>query len=104
MANYNAKGAFVLPRHLQIKNGVNIEQLSVNRTLTYKDSQLQRLDAQSLGLEVVLPAEKDGAMFVINCQGNPITVKDPAGVTVKALSVGEGALVACDGTSWKQFI
>ncbi len=104
MASYNGKSAFVLPRHLQIKNGVNIEQLSVNRTLTYMDSQLQRLDAQGAGLDVILPAEKDGAIFVINCQGNAITVKDGAGVTVKALSVGEGALFGCDGTSWKQFI
>lgn len=104
MANYNAKGQFVLPRHLRLKDGVNIESISVNKTLTYQDSQHQRLDASVGSLEVILPEEKNGAWFIINCQGNPIDVKDPAGTRVKLLSVGEGALVACDGTSWKQFL
>ena len=104
MANYNAKGAFVLPRHLQFKDGVNIEAIAANRTLTYKDSQFQRLNASVGALDVILPAEKNGAMFVINCQGNSFTVKDDGGSTIKVLSVGEGGLFACHGTSWKQFI
>ena len=64
----------------------------------------QRLDAQSALLEVILPEEKNGAVFIINCQGQSFTVKDEAGTTVKVLSVGEGCIVACDGTEWKQFI
>lgn len=102
--SYTDKAEFKLPRHVVKKGGVNIEQISGNRTLTYLDSQFQRLDAQSSGLDVILPDEKDGAYFVINCQGNGFTVKDPAGATVKALSLGEACLVACDGTSWKQFL
>lgn len=104
MAEYNGKQAFTIPRHIRLKDGVNIQQISENKTLTYKDSMLQRLDAQTTSLDVILPIEKNGGVFVINCQGQSFTVKDGAGVTVKALSVGEGALFACDGTEWKQFI
>jgi len=102
--SYTDKAEHKIPRHLVHPGGVNIEQISGNRTLTYKDAQYQRLDAQSGSLEVILPAEKDGAWFVINCQGNSFTVKDPAGTTVKILSTNEGGLFACNGTSWKQFI
>ena len=59
---------------------------------------------RSGSLEVILPEEKNGAMFVINCQGNSFTVKDEGGATIKILSVGEGAMFCCDGTFWKQFI
>lgn len=104
MAEYNGKQAFTIPRHIRFKDGVNIEQISGNKTLTYKDSMFQRLDAQSGGLEVILPEEKNGGFFVINCQGNSFTVKDANGTTVKILSLGEGGLFACDGTNWKQFI
>jgi len=102
--SFTDKAEFKIPRHIVQPGGVNIEQISSNRTLTYKDAQYQRLDAQSGSLEVILPEEKDGAVFVINCQGVAFTVKDAAGVTIKALSLGEGALFACDGSNWKQFI
>lgn len=104
MAEYNAKQAFTIPRHIRFKDGVNIEQISANKTLTYKDSMFQRLDAQAGSLEVILPQEKNGGVFIINCQGQSFTVKDAAGVTVKVLSVDEGCIVACDGDVWKQFI
>ena len=101
---YTDPNPFKLPRRLEAEDGVNIEQISGNRTLTYSDSQYQRVDAQSGGLDVILPAEKNGSWFVINCQGNAFTIKDANGATVKGLSVGEGALVCCDGTAWKQFL
>ena len=102
--SFTDKQEYKIPRHIVQKGGVNIEQISGNRTLTYKDSQYQRLDAQVGSLEVILPEEKDGAMFVINCQGNAFTVKNAAGVAVKALSLGEGGMFCCDGSSWKQFL
>lgn len=101
---YSDKQEYKVPRHLVHPGAVNVEQISAHRTLTYKDGQYQRLDAQSGGLNVVLPAEKDGAWFVINCQGYGITVKDAGGSTIKALSVGEGGLFCCNGSSWKQFL
>lgn len=102
--SFTDKQEYKIPRHIVQKGGVNIEQISGNRTLTYKDSQYQRLDAQSGSLEVILPEEKDGAMFVINCQGIAFTVKNAAGTTIKALSVGEGGMFCCDGSDWKQFL
>ena len=101
---FTDKQEFRIPRHVVQPGGVNIEAISGNKTLTYKDAQYQRLDAQSGGLDCILPAEKDGAWFVINCQGNALTVKNDAGATIKALSVGEGGIFACNGTDWKQFV
>ena len=101
---YTDETPFKLPRRIQFRDGVNIEQISTNKNLSYQDSMYQRLDAQSGGLEVILPQEQDGAMFVINCQGNSFTVKDADGTTVKILSVGEGGLFCCDGQNWKQFL
>jgi hypothetical protein len=102
--SFTDKQQFNVPRHIVQKGGVNIEAISGNRTLTYLDSQYQRLDASAGSLEVILPEEKDGAMFVINCQSNSFTVKDAAGTTIKILSTGEGAMFCCDGSAWKQFI
>ena len=102
--SFSAKQEFRIPRHIVQPSGVNIEAISANKTLTNRDSQYQSLDAQSGGLECILPDEKDGAMFVINAQGNAITVKDGAGNTIKALSLGEGGMFCCDGTNWKQFL
>lgn len=101
---FSDKAEFKIPRHIVQPGGVNIEQISANKTLVYSDAQYHRLDAQSGGLDVILPDEKDGAVFVINCQGNSFTVKDDGGATIKVLSVGEGGLFACDGETWKQFL
>ena len=102
---FTDKQEFNVPRHIVQKGGVTVEQIATNKILTYKDSQYLRLDATVGSLECRLPEEKDGAMFVINCQGNALTVKDSTGgTTIKALSVGEGAMFCCDGTNWKQFI
>ena len=67
---FTDKAEFNVPRHIVQKGGVNVEQISADKELTYKDSQYQRLDAQSTGLNVDLPAEKDGAMFVMVQAGN----------------------------------
>jgi hypothetical protein len=101
---FTDKAEYKIARHIVQPGGVNIQQISVNHTLTYKDAQYQRLDAQSGGLVVTLPEEKDGAMFVINCQGNSFTVKDAAANTIKVLSLGEGCMVCCDGSAWKLFL
>ena len=101
---FSDKAEFNVPRHIVQKGGVNIEAISADKVLTYLDSQYQRLDAQTTGLNVDLPALKDGAVFVINCQGNGLQVRDQASSNLKLLSVGEGAMFCCDGSSWKQFI
>jgi hypothetical protein len=99
---FTDKQEFNIPRHIVQKGGVNVESITGDVTLTYKSAQYQRLDADTTGHTVNLPDVKDGAMFVVNCQGNAITVSG-TGVS-KLLSVGEGAMFCCDGTNWKQFI
>ena len=56
MANYNAKGQFVLPRQLRLKDGVNVETLADAKTLDKASSMIQILDPDSVGRVVNLPA------------------------------------------------
>ena len=94
---------YKIPRHIVQPGGVNIEAITADKVLTYKDAQYQRLDC-SVGLNVDLPELKDGAMFVINCQGSALQVRDQDSSNLKLLSVGEGAMFCCDGVNWKQFL
>ncbi len=101
MASYNGKGAFVLPRALQLKNGINTETIVGVHTLDYYDSQIQILTNNSgVALDCYLPALKDGAFFFVRSVGaNEIHVRD-ASTTYAACATGEACLVACDGSSW----
>ena len=100
MANYNGNGAFVLPRALRIKNGVNVETITVDRTLTLKDSMVQLLDNSTAGtLDLNLPDYKEGAIFAIKSTGSQsIIVKRASGSTVATVAAGEGALLVCTGS------
>lgn len=105
MASYNSVQAFKVARHFQFKNGVNVESIVDNKTLTYKDSMIQVLDVDS-NRDVILPAEKDGAIFMIKNENSTyaITVKNASSATIETLAVGVGAIFACNGTAWKTVI
>ena len=105
MASYNSIQAFKVARHFQFKNGVNVESIVDNKTLTYKSSMIQVLDIDS-NRDVILPAEKDGAIFMIKNENSTyaITAKNDSSATIATIAAGEGAIVACDGTAWKTVI
>ena len=106
MANsYNSSQAFKVARHFQFKNGVNVESITGNKTLTYKDSMFQVLDPDA-ARDVVLPAEKDGAVFFIKNESASfaLTVKDDGASTIATIATEEGAIVVCDGSDWKLVI
>jgi hypothetical protein len=104
-SNYNSAQAFKVARHFEFKNGVNVESIVDNKTLTYKSSMIQILDVDS-NRDVILPAERSGAIFIIKNQDTvyAITIKDPAGATIVTLTATQGCIVASDGSSWAQAI
>ena len=104
MAQYTGKTFFTLPRPLAYKNGVNIETIAANKTLTYFDSQFQILtdSTASASREVLLPEPKNGAWFLIrNDSSAPseYAVKS-GGSTVATVQIEKGALFVCDGSTW----
>jgi hypothetical protein len=106
MANsYNSSQAFKVARHFQFKNGVNVESITANKTLDYKSSMFQVLDPDA-ARDVVLPAEKDGAVFFIKNESASyaLTVKDDGASTIATIAADEGAIVVCDGSDWKLVI
>ena len=45
-SDYNSAQAFKVARHFEFKNGVNIESITANKTLTYKDGMFQSFDTR----------------------------------------------------------
>ena len=100
---YTDKAEFNIPRHVVQKGSVNPETITVNKTLVYSDSTYQLLKNVTGGLDVILPAFKDGAHFWIKSRSSStstITVKDAAAATIVALGAGEAVLVVSDGSAW----
>lgn len=103
MAKYNGKSKFVLPRGLQLKNGVNVETITTVKIFNQLDSQIQVLTNNTGGgIDVKLTAPKDGAFFFISSAGaNDIHVRDAGTTTTYAvLAANEGCLIASDGSDW----
>lgn len=103
MAGYNGKSRFVLPRALQLKNGVNVETITTVRVIDNLDSQIQVLTNDSgVAIDVKLPLPKDGAFYCFQSAGaNEIHIRD-AGTTVTyaILASTQGCLIASDGSDW----
>tara|TARA_Y100001938_G_C7817645_1_gene295027 strand:- start:163 stop:483 length:321 start_codon:yes stop_codon:yes gene_type:complete len=98
---YTDKAEFKIPRHMVIKNGVNIEAMAGVTTLDYSSSQVQILSNDSgVALDLYLPQKKDGAYFWIRSNGaNDIHVRD-SGTTYQILATGKYCMIVCDGSNW----
>ena len=104
---FSDKAEFKIPRHIVQPGAVNIETITADKVLTYKDSQYQVLTNNKGSVAVVkLPEKKQGSYFWITCgssSGHTINVKDADDVDVIAtpnLGAGKAALIACDGSEW----
>jgi hypothetical protein len=104
---FTDKAEFRIARHIVQPGGVNIETITADKDLTYKDSQYQVLTNSKGSVAVVkLPKKKQGAYFWITCassSAHTINVKDFDGVDVIAtpnLGAGKAALIACNGSEW----
>ena len=110
MASYNGSQLFTIPRPIRIKDGVNSEIITAQKTLTYKDSQVQMISPHTAGVKTIkLPALKDGAYFYIYNKDtvSTLTVKTPADTTLMTLAANDpvtaaasGSFIWSDGTKW----
>lgn len=103
---YNNDAPFRVRKHIQLINGVNIDTLIADATLTVASSTFQILNGGAADYDVNLPAEVDGIHFWITNAGatNNLVVKDLTPTTIATVAPGEGALFVCDGTAWKLVI
>ena len=107
MASYNGNGAFILPRALRLKNGINVETINANKDLTLFDSQIQILTNSKGSIATVkVPVKKDGSHFWIKCEtgsGHELYIQDQDGVDIIGapyLGAGKAAYIVCDGSNW----
>jgi hypothetical protein len=99
---FTDKQQFKIPRHVVQPGGVNVESITSNKTLTYADSTYQILTTNG-ALDLVLPKEKDGAVFVVRNHPDSLgelTVKNDAGSTIDSRTAGQAFILVCDGSDW----
>lgn len=100
---YTDKSEFKIPRHIVLKDGVNVETLTGVRTMTYNDSQVQVFtNSSGVELDCKLPEAKEGAFFFIhNAGANNLHIRDSGTTATYAiLATGEGCMVASDATEF----
>lgn len=100
---YTDPTPFKIPRRYENAGGVNPETITLNKALTYSDSQYQLLKNTTGALDVILPDPSDGASFWIKSRASSssnITVKDGDGNIMGVLSAGQAVLVVSDATAW----
>lgn len=103
---FSNEAPFQVRKHIALLNGVNVETIAANKTLTLADSTFQILNGGASDRDVVLPAETDGIYFWITNSGasNGLVVKNDGASTIATVAFGEGALFVCNGTDWKLVI
>lgn len=106
---FNASAAFVLPRHIRVKDGVEARGITETTTLTYRSSQYQILTLTAGSpLTCMLPSAKNGAYFWIKNSSSSnaaLNINEPSGgATITTAAIGEGCLIVSDGSSWYEVI
>ena len=103
---FSNEAPFQVRKHIALLNGVNVETIAGDKTLTLADSTFQILNGGASDRDVDLPAETDGIYFWITNSGgsNGLVVKNAGGSTNATVAFGEGALFVCNGTDWKLVI
>ena len=106
---YTDKAEFKIPRHIVLHDGVNKQDLTTDKTLTYKDSTFQ-IYTVATGAEAVitLPKPKNGAIFCIRVfsgSTQTLRVEDHSGATVQGtLSTNEAVLLVSESNAWRVMI
>ncbi len=103
---YTDKQEFKIPRHIVLKNGVNVESLSAPNPVTAPGGRIQCLKPKGDHRVINLPTVKNGMAYFIANSGSGaknLTVTKPDSGTF-VVSNGKGLLIACNGTNWFQVI
>jgi len=103
---YNGKPFFKIPRPLLLEGGVENQTIAGDITLTAKDSLFNMIDGGVADRTITLPAEINGAMYIILNTGttNDLIIQNDAAGAIVTLSGGEVAWLVCDGTTWYPII
>lgn len=90
---YNGNQRFKIARFPQWQDSVDVDlAFATNKTLVDTDGWIQRLSNNTGSpLDVILPAGKDGELFVVANAGNDnIVVKNSTGTTIGTIAGGKG--------------
>ena len=106
---FTDKQEFKIPRHIVLKDGVNKQDLTADKTLTDQDSTFQIYTVATGGEAVItLPKPKNGAIFCIRVfsgSTQTLRVEDHTGSTVQGtLNTNEAVLLVAEDTSWRVMI
>lgn len=93
---------FKIPRPIVNPDFVNVETITVTKTLTMQSSTYQALENNTLSpLTCILPSNVDGAQFWIMSTGSQgINVNTAGGSTVASLNAGQTGLVISSSSQW----
>ena len=99
---YTGKPFFKIPRPLLLAGGLDVRTISDGITLTDKDSLFQIIDSGGSDENVILPAQKDGRIYVIlNVGGtNNLSVQNNLAVEKVNLAPNEIAVLVSSDTTW----
>lgn len=103
---FTDKQEFKIPRHIVLKDGVNKQDLTTDKTLTYADSTFQIFTVATASEAVItLPQPKNGALFCIRVfsgSTQTLRVEDHTGSTVQgSLSTNESVLLVSESSAWR---
>ena len=106
---FTDKQEFKIPRHIVLKGGVNKQDLTTNKTLTYADSTFQiYMVATAAEAVITLPEPKNGAFFGIRVfagSSQTLRVEDHNGSAVQgSLSTNEAVLLVSEDSAWRVMI
>lgn len=106
-SDYNSAQAFKVARHFEFKNGINIQTITADKDLTYKDAQHQIItNNKGSAATIKVPAKRNGAYFWFKndaASGHAFVIQDADGNPIiggVGLAAGKAACVVCDGSSW----
>lgn len=90
---------------VSMSNPVTNETLTGNRTVTFADANVLRLDPGGAARDVTMPAEADcGGMIyeIINAAdaAENLVIKNDGGSTIATVNQNEMCKIVCDGSAW----
>jgi hypothetical protein len=106
-SDYNSAQAFKVARHFEFKNGINIDTITGDFDMSYKDAQYQIItNNKGSSATIKVPAKRNGALFWFKNaagSGHAIVIQDADGNPIiggAGLAADKAACVVCDGSNW----
>ena len=99
---YKGKPFFKIPRPLLLAGGLDVRSISDGITLTDKSSLFQVIDSGGSDQNVILPAQKDGRVYVIQNAGatNALSVQNNLAVEKVNLAPNDTAVLVSSDSVW----